>query len=262
MMTIQTIFGINLAVILVLMIILWVISLLIKNSSIVDIFWGAGFVLSVWIYFFLTPNGFQGRKLLISILATIWGLRLATHIFIRNFRKPEDSRYQKFRSDAGKTWWWRSLFQVFLLQGLLLCIISTPLLAAQIHPSPNHFIFFDFLGVIFWMIGFFFEASGDFQLAKFRANPQNKGKILDTGVWRYTRHPNYFGDSMQWWGYFSIASAAGGWWTIFSPIIMTTLLVRVSGAKLLEKTMGQNPKYQEYIKNTPFFIPWIPKKRK
>ena len=123
MMNFQTIFAINLTIILVFMTILWVISLLLKNSSIVDIFWGAGFVMSVWIYFSLTPDGFPERKLLIAILATIWGLRLSTHIFIRNFQKPEDYRYQKFRSDAGKTWWWRSLFQVFLLQGLLLCII-------------------------------------------------------------------------------------------------------------------------------------------
>ncbi len=253
------VFGIGLAVIMGLMVLLWLISLRLKNSSIVDIFWGAGFVIVNWIFFVLTPEGFLIRKLLICTLVTIWGLRLSTHIFRRNWGKPEDFRYQKWREENGTRWWWWSFFQVFLLQGLLLWVISTPLLAAQYNSLPDHLTFLDFLGAALWLVGFYFEATGDFQLSRFRANPENKGKIMDHGVWLYTRHPNYFGDATQWWGYFLIAASAVGWWTIFSPIIMTTLLLRVSGVALLEKTMETRPGYKEYIDKTSAFIPWFPR---
>jgi steroid 5-alpha reductase family enzyme len=259
MMAFIEVFGIGMAVIMGFMILLWLFSLSIKNSSIVDIFWGAGFVIINGIYFLLTPDGFLIRKLMIGVLVTTWGLRLSAHIFRRNWGKPEDFRYQKWREENGKRWWWWSFFQVFLLQGLLLWIISTPLLAAQYLPLPDHLTFLDFLGAVLWLMGFFFESVGDYQLSRFLAQPENKGKIMDRGVWRYTRHPNYFGDATQWWGYYVIAASAGGWWTIFSPIIMTTLLLRVSGVALLEKTMGTKPGYKEYIEKTSAFIPWFPR---
>ncbi|HUV91862.1 MAG TPA: DUF1295 domain-containing protein, partial [Anaerolineales bacterium] len=220
-------------VILGLMIALWLISLLLKDSSIVDIFWGTGFVITAWFYFFLTPDGFVARKWLIVILTTIWGLRLSIHILLRNWGHGEDYRYQQWRQEAGSNWWWRSFFKVFLLQGALMWIISAPLLAAQSNPNPARLIWLDYLGAILWGIGFFFEAVGDWQLARFRANPDNKGKLLNSGLWYYTRHPNYFGDAAQWWGFYLIAAAAGGYWTIFSPIIMTLLLRRVSGVTML-----------------------------
>jgi steroid 5-alpha reductase family enzyme len=119
----------------------------------------------------------------------------------------------------------------------------------------------DILGVAFWAIGFFFETAGDMQLARFKANPANKGKVMESGVWRYSRHPNYFGDAAQWWGYFLIATAAGGWWTIFSPVMMTILLMRVSGVTLLEETLENRPGYKEYIGSTSAFIPWFPRKK-
>jgi steroid 5-alpha reductase family enzyme len=252
---------IGLGVTLVLMTILWFVSLRLKNSSIVDIFWGTGFVIAGWVYFLLTPDGYLARKLLIMILVTIWGLRLSLHILRRNWGKPEDFRYQVWRKEAGQAWWWRSFFKVFLLQGFLLWIISTPLLAAQISPLPSHLTILDYLGALVWVVGFFFESMGDHQLSKFKANPANKGKVLDTGVWHYTRHPNYFGDSAQWWGYYLIAAAAGGWWTIFSPIIMTLFLLKVSGVALLEKTLETRPGYKEYIEKTSPFIPWFPKSK-
>jgi len=250
------------AIILGLMILLWLVSLALKNSSIVDIFWGTGFVVVVWAVFLLTPGGFETRKWLISILVTIWGLRLSLHILWRNWGKPEDFRYQVWRKEAGAAWWWRSFFKVFLLQGFLLWIISTPLLAAQISAQPDRLIWLDILAVPVWLVGFTFEAAGDWQLTRFKANPANKGKVLQTGVWRYTRHPNYFGDATQWWAYYLIALAAGGWWTIFSPIIMTALLMRVSGVALLEKTLKEEkPGYKEYIETTSEFIPWFPRKK-
>jgi len=249
-------------VILSLMGLLWLVSLRLKNSSIVDIFWGTGFVITTWVAFLLTPDGFALRKLLLNLLVTLWGLRLSLHILRRNWGKPEDFRYQVWRKEAGSTWWWRSFFKVFLLQGILLWIISAPLLAAQISALPNSLIWLDFLAVPVWLIGFFFEAVGDWQLMRFKADPATKGKVLSTGVWRYTRHPNYFGDATQWWAYYLIALAAGGWWTIFSPILMTALLMRVSGVTLLEKTLKEEkPGYKEYIETTSEFIPWFPRKK-
>lgn len=255
------IFLIEAGVILGLMLLLWLLSLLLKNASIVDIFWGTGFVIADWVYFALTPEGYLPRKLLISALVTIWGLRLSLHILRRNWGKPEDFRYQKWRNENGRKWWWLSFFQVFLLQGALMWIISAPLLAAQLGSYPQHLSVFDFLGALLWLVGFFFEVVGDYQLARFKTNKENKGKVMNTGVWRYTRHPNYFGDSAQWWGYYLVAAGAGGWWTIFSPILMTLFLLRVSGVTLLEKTMQSRPGYKEYIETTSAFIPWFPRRK-
>jgi steroid 5-alpha reductase family enzyme len=248
-------------VILAYMVVLWLVSLALRNSSIVDIFWGLGFVVAVWAYYLLTPDGLPARKVLLLALVTIWGLRLSLYILWRNWAKPEDFRYAKWRAEAGGRWWWKSFFQVFLLQGVLLWIISAPLLAAQLRMGSPALVWLDGLALALWLVGFFFEAMGDFQLARFRSNPANKGTVLRSGVWRYTRHPNYFGDAAQWWGYYLLALAAGGWWTIFSPVIMTTLLVRVSGVALLEKTLAnEKPGYREYVESTSAFIPWIPKR--
>jgi steroid 5-alpha reductase family enzyme len=250
------------AAILGLMTLLWLISLALRDSSIVDPFWGTGFVVANWVYFALTPDGFPGRKWLIAILVTIWGLRLSLYLLWRNWGKGEDFRYRKWREEAGSSWWWRSFFKVFLLQGVLLWIISIPLLAAQYSPTPDRLTVLDFMAVLVWLIGFAFEAGGDLQLARFKADPANRGKVLDKGFWRYTRHPNYFGDATQWWAYYLFAAVAGGFWTIFSPIIMTFLLMRVSGVTLLEKTLETSkPGYKEYIESTSAFFPWFPRKQ-
>jgi steroid 5-alpha reductase family enzyme len=261
-MSLLQVYLISLTIIVVLTTLLWFVSLRLKNSSIVDIFWGAGFVIAGWLYFALTPDGFPWRKLLVSALVTLWGLRLSIHILLRNWGKPEDFRYQKWRKEAGSKWWWQSYFKVFLLQGLLLWIISIPLLAAQYPGLPDHLTVLDFLGAAIWLVGFYFEVAGDFQLNRFKARTENRGKVLDSGVWRYTRHPNYFGDSAQWWGYYLIAVSAGGWWTLFSPALMTFLLLRVSGVALLEKTMETRPAYQEYMEKTSAFLPWFPRRKK
>ena len=244
--------------ILVMMVLLWLLSLVFKNASIVDIFWGIGFVIVTWLAFSLGA-GYIPRKQLVAVLVTIWGLRLALHIGIRNWGKPEDFRYAKWRQDNGSRWWWFSFFQVFLLQGVLMWIISAPLIAAQTSGYPVIITPLDVIGVVLWLIGMFFEALGDLQLMLFKANPANKGKLLTTGVWRFTRHPNYFGESALWWGYYIIALVSGSWWTVFSPIIMTWLLLRVSGVAMLERTMKLKPGYEEYMKSTSAFFPWFPK---
>jgi steroid 5-alpha reductase family enzyme len=257
---------INAAVILGIMTVMWIVSLILKNASIVDIFWGTGFAISAWVYHLLTPTpsgDLALRKWLLGILVTIWGLRLSFYILWRNWGKPEDFRYRKWREENGKRWWWFSFFQVFLLQGFLMWVISAPLLAAQIGATPPRLGLFDVLALFLWLIGFFFEAVGDLQLARFKADPANKGRVLDRGVWRYTRHPNYFGDAAQWWAYYLLSLAAGGWWAIFGPIIMNLLLLRVSGVALLEKTLKETkPQYRAYIESTSAFIPWFPKKKR
>ena len=249
------------AIILVYMLVLWLASLALRNSSIVDIFWGLGFVIAAWTYHALAPQA-AGRAWLLLAIVTLWGLRLSLYILWRNWGKPEDFRYAKWRAESGSRWWWKSLFQVFLLQGLLLWIVSAPLLAAQLRPASNSLTWLDGIALGVWLIGFFFEAIGDFQLARLRADPTKKGTVLRSGVWRYTRHPNYFGDAAQWWGYYLLALAAGGWWTIFSPLLMTTLLLRVSGVTLLEQTLKDSkPGYREYVESTSAFIPWFPRNR-
>jgi len=243
------------------MVILWAASLALRNASIIDIFWGVGFVAAAWVYFALTPTGFSGRKILVCALVSLWGLRLSFYILWRNWGKPEDFRYHKWRDDAGKKWWWLSFFQVFLLQGVLLWVISAPLLAAQSAAAPAYFTGLDCLAALVWLAGFFFEAAGDWQMARFKADPANRGKVLSAGLWRYTRHPNYFGDAVQWWAFFTLAAAAGAYWTVFSPLLMTILLLRVSGVSLLEQTLKETrPGYKEYIEATSGFIPWRPKK--
>lgn len=256
------IFGTTGLVILGLVSALWLLSLLLSDSSIIDIFWGLGFVLACWIYFLSTPDGFPTRKVLLTLLVTLWGLRLSLYLLVRNWGRGEDYRYRQWRQAAGRSWWWRSYFKVFLLQGALLWLISTPLLAAQLSPSPARLTVLDYLAVLIWGIGFFFETAGDWQLARFKADPGNRGRLLTSGVWRYTRHPNYFGDAAQWWGYYLFALAAGGWWTIFSPLLMTVLLMKVSGAALLEKSLAENkPGYREYMEQTSAFIPRKPRRR-
>ena len=244
----------GLLLILGLMVLLWLLSLVIKNASIVDIFWGSGFVITAWFYH-LSSTGFPGRSLLLAVLVTLWGLRLSLHIFLRNAGKGEDFRYAAWREQYGKIWWIRSLFHVFVLQGLLLWIISLSFLPAMQQGAENWTVF-DAAAVLAWLVGIIFEAGGDWQLVRFKSKPENKGKLLTTGLWSLTRHPNYFGDAVVWWGHFLFA-LPGGWWTIFSPLLMTFLLMRVSGVTMLERTMKAKPGYEDYMRETPAFFPRI-----
>lgn len=250
-----------LAAILVMMTTLWIISVFVKNVSIVDLFWGFGFVVSAIVYFVLT-DGNETRKIVLLSLVTIWGLRLSIYLAWRNLGKGEDFRYAQFRKNYGEyRYWWISFFQTFLLQGVLMWLISAPLLGAMYYTQNSNLGILDFIGIAFWIIGISFEAGGDFQLAKFKSNPENKGKVLNTGFWRYTRHPNYFGDSAVWWGYGLICLAAGSYIPVLGSILMTALIIKVSGVALLEKSLKDTkPQYREYIEKTSAFLPWFPKK--
>lgn len=248
------------AAILLLMTLLWLLSLTLKNSSIVDIFWGFGFILIVWLVFALAPQGYLPRRQLVAILVTVWGVRLALHIGSRNWGKPEDFRYASWRKENGPRWWWVSYFKVFLLQGLIMWMLSAPLIAAQTSGFPAILTPMDLLGMCIWGAGLFFETVADAQLAYFKKNPTNRGRILTSGLWKFSRHPNYFGEAVLWWGYYLLALAAGAGWTVFAPLLMTILLVKVSGVSMLEKTLKSKPGYEEYMNNTNSFVPWFPKR--
>lgn len=249
-----------LVAIIAMMTVLWLCSIMIKNVSIVDLFWGFGFVVASAVYFIYT-EGLETRKVILMTMVSIWGLRLSVYLAWRNHGKGEDFRYQKFRKDFGEhRYWWYSYFSVFLLQGMLMWLISAPLLGAQFYPDTNLSIL-DYIGIIFWIIGMVFEAGGDFQLAHFKADRSNKGKVLNTGLWHYTRHPNYFGDAAVWFGYGIICLSAGNYVPLLGTVLMTALIIKVSGVALLEKTLNETkPGYQEYVEKTSAFIPWFPGK--
>ena len=234
--------------------VLWVVSLIRKDASIVDPFWSLTFITLGATYRFASDSDYGARPAVVLGLLFIWGIRLSAYLFWRNAAKGEDYRYQAMRQRQGPRFPVKSLFTVFWLQAVLAWIVSLPLLAGVDGTDPLGV--FDYLGMAFWAVGFFFEAVGDFQLARFKANPANQGGVMDQGVWRYTRHPNYFGDFMVWWGFYFFALGSGGWWSILGPVLMSALLIRVSGAVLLEKKLGQTrPGYEEYVRTTNRFFP-------
>lgn len=249
------------AAIVALMVAVWVISVVIKDASIVDIAWGAGFVVVAWTAFAVS-DGTEVRKWLIAGLVSLWGLRLAGYLAWRNLGKGEDYRYQAMRKYWGPKFPIVSLFTVFLLQGVLMFVVSLPAQMAQIEGGPGSLTWLDFVGVALFAVGFFFESVGDWQLSRFKADPANKGQVMDSGLWRYTRHPNYFGDFCVWWGIFLVALARPELaWTVIGPIVMSVLLLRVSGVALLERSIKKRrPGYEEYVRRTSSFFPRPPKK--
>jgi steroid 5-alpha reductase family enzyme len=250
----------GLIILLVLMTILWIASVILTNVSIVDLFWGLSFVIVGWFYFTRTTGGNEVRKSLLILLVTLWGLRLSLYILWRNWRHGEDFRYQAFRQKYGAhRYWWISFFQTFMFQGFLVWIVSSSLLGAQIQGDGLNSL--DYLGIGIWVIGIIFEAGSDIQLARFKVNPANQGKLLKTGFWRYTRHPNYFGDAACWWGFGLMSIAAGSYPAALGAVVMTVLIIRVSGVALLEKSLSvSKPGYDAYVKRTSAFIPLPPKK--
>jgi len=235
----------------------WLVSLWRRNVSHVDSMWSLMFLLALAVY--LAEAGSVGwRAVLVLTLVFLWAVRLSGHIAWRNHGKAEDHRYQAIRRNNEPHFELKSLYLVFGLQGLLAWIICLPVLAAAGSHSPLNLL--DFVGTGLWMAGMMFESVGDAQLARFVARPGNRGKVLDTGLWRYTRHPNYFGEFTLWWGFYLLALGSGGGWTLFSPLLMSFLLLRVSGVALLEKDIGQRrPAYRDYVRRTNAFIPGRPR---
>ena len=241
------------------MTVLFVVALFKKDNSIVDIGWGPGFILVAALTFFFW-RGTTARQLLANGLVCVWALRLAVHIMARNRGRGEDYRYANWRRTWGRWFVPRSFLQIFMLQGFFLMIIAIPLILIN-RPGAGGLRLLDFTGAAVWTLGFLFEAVGDFQLKAFKADPANKGRIMDRGLWRVTRHPNYFGEAVMWWGIFLVAlSAPGGWAAIVSPLVITGLLLRVSGVTLLEKKYAGNPASADYVRGTNAFVPWFPRK--
>lgn len=235
------------------------IAQLLRRNDIADVLWGTGFILTT-----ATPLVFSEyitvRGIVAAVLVTLWGTRLAVHIFMRNRGRPEDPRYRKWRKEWGRHAVFRAYFQIFLFQGLLMVIISLPVTFIILHASDSISIL-DIVGVCIWLTGFIFETVGDYQLVKYKRDQANKGKIMIKGLWSYTRHPNYFGEVTLWWGMYVIAlSVPNGWMTIPGPLTITFLILKVSGIPMLEKKYKDNPEFQSYKRRTSAFFPLPPGK--
>jgi steroid 5-alpha reductase family enzyme len=251
------VFSILIAV-LTLFVMLWLASLALKDASIVDRFWGISFLV-IASAASAAGDGYETRARLVVLLVAIWGLRLSFHITVRGLGSGEDFRYRSMRRQWGKQFPLTSLFTVFLLQGLLAWVVSLPVQAAIEAEKPSHLTMLDWLGILLWTAGFLFEAVSDWQLARFRDDPRNGGRLMDRGLWKYSRHPNYFGDALVWWGLWCFAAATGQTWTVVGPLLMTWLLLRVSGVRMLERRLRQSkPGYEEYVRRTSAFIPFKP----
>ena len=262
---------------------LFIIALLRKNNGIADIGWGIGFIIitgwALYYYTFKYAVSCIFREdstpdfsfILICILVALWGLRLTIYLLIRNWGKPEDWRYAKWREDWGKNIIIRSYLQVFVLQGFFMLVIGSPILLSaldsQTDPITYTIIqyFLLVVGLVAWLIGFFFQAVGDYQLFVFKKDPTNKGRVMRYGVWRYTRHPNYFGEATMWWGIFLISCVSGHGGIgialrLIGPATITFMLLRVSGVIMLESKYKGNADYEDYQRKTSSFIPMPPAK--
>ena len=238
---------------------LYLLALRLKDNSIADVAWGPGFILVAW-FTLILYGSFSLRQLTTCFLVMIWGLRLSVRIYLRNRGKGEDARYRKWREEWGKSFIIRSYLQVFLLQGGILLLNISPVLFINSYHAGNPGSF-DLLGVLLWILGFCFEVVADWQLDMFIKNPENRGKIMDQGLWRYSRHPNYFGEVTMWWGIYILAlSVPWGWVSVIGPLTISYIILFVSGVPMTEKFMEDNPAFAEYKRRTSAFIPWFPGK--
>jgi steroid 5-alpha reductase family enzyme len=252
--------GLQACIVIVIYFVIWyIIAMIIKNAGIIDIGWGLGFVVVAWFGFLQNINIVSG---ILTLMVSLWGLRLTFHIFKRNVGKPEDFRYANFRRQWGKTFLIRSLFRLFMFQAVLMFLISLAFIYGNVEASIVSLPLL-IIGIIIWLIGFVFEAVGDKQLKRFITEPNNKGRLIETGLWKYTRHPNYFGEALLWWGIFIAALGSGApWFTVLSPITITLVIRFVSGVPMLEKRNENKPGYDVYKAKTNIFIPWFPKGEK
>lgn len=239
---------------------LWVWSVVRRDASVVDPWWSMGFLLVA--VRTVAVTGATPAKLCLLALVALWAVRLWVHLLVRSIGRPEDPRYQAFRARYGADrYWWVSLFQVFLLQGALMLLVTLPLQLACAAPGPDPIGPHDLAGIGLFALGFVFESVGDAQLTRFRNDPASRGRVLDTGLWRYTRHPNYFGESLMAWGLWLCAlDRPWGPWSALSPALMTWLLLRVSGVAMLERQLVKTrPGYEDYVRRTSAFVPMPPR---
>jgi steroid 5-alpha reductase family enzyme len=248
--------------VLALVLVLWAVSLAVHDASIIDVFWGVGFVIIAWICV-AVGHGAHDRRLLLAALTTLWGLRLAIHIGRRNLGAGEDRRYAAMRERAGPRFWLVSLYRVYLVQAVVMWAVSLPLQAGSSLGGRRGLGVLDLVGAAVWLVGFAFESIGDLQLDRFRADQANHGSVMDRGLWRYTRHPNYFGDATLWWGLGLIGLGAGASaaWGLAGSALDTLILTRVSGKPVLERDIERRrPGYRDYVERTSGFIPLPPRR--
>jgi steroid 5-alpha reductase family enzyme len=235
----------------------WAVASARRNAGLVDIVWSLFFLLAAALWVGMAPSH-GARVWLVLLLVGAWSLRLAAHLAARNWNAPEDHRYRAIRERNEPGFVWKSLYLVFGLQALLAWVIAAPLAMAIGAAAPIGAL--DVAGAALALCGIVVEAVADAQLAHFKAQPANAGQVMDRGLWRYTRHPNYFGEFCLWWGLYLIALGAGAWWTLFSPLLMTLLLLKVSGVALLEKDIAERrPAYRDYAARTNAFFPGPPR---
>ena len=235
----------------------FVLALILRDNSIVDIFYGPAFVVAAGAAY-LKFATWHPRQILLMALLTIWGVRLGTHLLVRHRGRGEDFRYRQWREAWGSSFLWRSFLQIYMLQGAVILVVLTPVFIVLHDPGGNLSVL-DAAGMAVWSLGFTFEAVGDWQLLRFMQNPENRGRIMTRGLWSTTRHPNYFGEATLWWGMFLIAlSAPGGWVAVISPLTIDFLLLFVSGIPMLEKKYEGNPQFEAYRERTNVFFPWLP----
>lgn len=254
-----TIFIYSLAVLFSIAVGLWVVSRIKKNVGIVDSFWSLMILTAGLCFFFLSDTIITRRHQIVLLLLTVWALRLSLHIAWRNHGQDEDSRYQTIRQNNQPNFEFKSLYIVFLLQAFLALIVALPMMS--IFSSDSGLNNLDHIALALWFVGMFFEAIADLQLARFKSSVENQGKVMNRGLWRYSRHPNYFGEFCIWWAFFLFAVASGYGWSLLSPVLMSILLLKVSGVSMLESTISERrPAYAEYRKSTNAFFPWFPRK--
>lgn len=232
----------------------WLISLAKKDVSIVDSLWSLFFIIAA-VYFYIQAEAPSLRAQLVLLLVLLWGIRLSAYITLRHWGHEEDKRYQAIRANNEPHFKWKSAYLIFGFQAIIAWIISLPLLFA-IH-SNNALGILDFIAILLWLCGMFFETLADYQLWQFKRKPENHGKLLTSGLWRLTRHPNYFGEFLIWWGYFCFALATGNVGSIVSPLLMSFLLMKFSGVYLLEQNMKSRPGYEQYMRTTNVFFPGL-----
>ncbi len=240
---------------------LYVLSMVLKNNGVADIGYGVACMLVVGTALYLAPPT-TVWGIVLGTLPFLWGTRLALRIFRKNYGKPEDFRYKAWREAWGTTFWWRSYVQVYLLQGTVIFIVALPVVTTVLYPSATPQVWLATLGLIVWIVGFFFEVVGDAQLDRFIGNPENKGKIMMSGLWKYSRHPNYFGESTMWIGVALMSAGLSAYPLVgfLSPVLITYLLLFVSGVPLLERRWEGNREWEEYKARTSVFVPLPPRR--
>lgn len=247
------------ATVLIVVSVLWMVSVAVRDASIIDVFWGLLFVAMAWALFGLQLDAATLKPFIFLFLVTVWGLRLAVHLSARNLGEGEDTRYKLWRHHGGENWWLKTYWRIYLFQGGLALVVATPVIAA--FYGPGNLSILSWIGVIVWAAGLGMESTADIQLNRFRADPASEGKVMDVGLWRYSRHPNYFGDALMWWGLGLFTLSPMTWWSLIGPLAMTVIFLSLSNTVIERGLKKRRPDYEAYIERTSAFVPMPPQKR-